>query len=291
MTWAELRRVCEQTLAEAGEERPARLVLDWFDDVFGRASRRDTEVIPAQSIGLALRQLEELSGGRPLAYVTGIAHFYGYEFEIAEGVLIPRPETEELVRWILEAFPQGSTVHFADLCTGSGCIAAALALQRLRWRGVALDISPYAIDITRRNVSKHALGDHIEVIKTDLLSRMSVELPLPKLVLEAQSLDLMVSNPPYIPDADWHRVAASVASYEPRLALWVDDADPLMFYRRILGLGQEALRPGGWLYFECNDRFVREVVNLLLDAGLQSVEIFTDMQGKERHVRGQVAMG
>ena len=170
MTWAELRKTCEDALAAQGHERPARLVLDWFDDVFGRASRRDAELVPQASAAFAKTQLTELLRGRPLAYVTGVAHFYGYELEIGEGVLIPRPETEELVRWILEAHANHTSLTFADLCTGSACIAVALALQRLRWRGTAIDISPFALDIARRNVAKHDLSGHLNVLKADVLA-------------------------------------------------------------------------------------------------------------------------
>ncbi len=187
MTWGQLRAYCERALAANGEERPARLVLDWFDDVFGRASRRSAEEVPSASAAVAKTQLADLIAGRPLAYVTGVAHFYGYELEIDEGVLIPRPETEELVRWILEAHGKDTSLDFADLCTGSGCIAVAVALRRLRWRGLAVDVSPYALDVARRNIRKHDLCEHLRAQHADLLS---ADWSLPD-----EAFDLIVSNP------------------------------------------------------------------------------------------------
>ncbi len=283
MTWAALRAECEQVLAKAGEERPARLVLDWFDDVFGKASRRQDDDVPSANLTLALKQLEAIVEGKPLAYVTGITHFYGYELVIREGVLIPRPETEELVRWIEESHGMYPALRFADLCTGSGCIAVALARKRPTWCGVAVDISPYAIDIANENLRKHAVADQLEVLQTDLFASDAAA--------SIGSVDLIVSNPPYIPDGDWGRVASGVSAYEPHLALRVPDESPLLFYERILQLAQSTLSPVGWLYFECNDRYVETVKLLLDESGYAEVEIFLDMQGRQRHVRGRKLNG
>ena len=279
MTWGQLRAYCERALAANGEERPARLVLDWFDDVFGRASRRSAEEVPSASAAVAKTQLDELLVGKPLAYVTGVAHFYGDELEVAEGVLIPRPETEELVRWVLEAHGTATSLDFLDLCTGSGCIAVALALRRLRWRGVAIDVSPFALEVTRRNIGKHDLADQLDVRQADILS-MDWALP-------DAAFDLITSNPPYIPDADWGRVGAEVRDYEPHLALRVTDEDPLAFYRAITREAIDGLRHGGWLYFECNDRWAERVAELLRAASFTEVDTFVDMQGRLRHVRGR----
>ena len=155
MTWAELLARCEAVLAQAGRERPARLVLDWFDDVYGRASRKGEEQVPHANVEQVEAQLADLLVGKPLQYVTGVAHFYGLELELGEGVLIPRPETEELVRWILESHSLTPALRFVDVCCGSGCIAVALARKRLTWIGEAVDLSGYALDYTRRNTRKH----------------------------------------------------------------------------------------------------------------------------------------
>lgn len=280
MTWAQLRARCEEALARAGRERPARLVLDWFDDVYGRAARRGGEEVPRASAERVGRELAALVEGRPLQYVTGVAHFYGYELEVGEGVLIPRPETEELVRWVLEAHPTPAPLRFADLCTGSGCIAVALALRRLRWRGTAVDVSPYAIDYARRNVRKHDLGGHVEVVQADVLAN--------GFSLEPERCDIILSNPPYIPASDWGRVGAAVARYEPPLALRVPDEAPLLFYERVAALAKAALLPGGWLYLECNDRYAAAVRQRLAQTGYGAVDILTDMQGRPRHVRGRL---
>jgi len=276
LTWGELKAHCEHELELAGVDRPARTTLDWFDDVFGRASRRSNEEVLSANLNTAAAQLERLVLGEPLAYVTGIAHFYGYEVLVGPGVLIPRPETEELVRWILEKHPLRPDLKFADLCTGSGCIAVALALQRLTWRGVAVDISPYAIKIARVNVRKHDLLEQLDLLQSDLFGQA---------LRKGSTYDLLVSNPPYIPSSDWHRVDDQVARYEPKLALEVSDDTPLRFYDRLLELGQQHLNPDGYLYMECNDRFVEAVAEKLRLGRWQEVEVFVDMQGRGRHVR------
>lgn len=276
MTWGQLRDACEVALDEAGRERPARLVSDWFDDLYGRAARKLTEAVPTSNVIDVERDLARLTGGEPLAYVTGVAHFYGYELDVGPGVLIPRPETEELVRWILEREGEGA-LRFADLCTGSGCIAVALALRRLRWRGYAVDVSPYACAAAEANVRKHDLDGHLTVQQADVLANATP--------LTHRGVELVVCNPPYIPASDWERVQPSVARYEPHLALRVSDADPLQYYRRLADLAIGHLPPGGRLYLECNDRYAHEVAELCDDYGLREVEVFTDMQGRPRHVR------
>ncbi len=293
MTWLEVRSSCEEALGKAGIERPARVTLDWFDDVFGLASRRGHEAIPTENLITINEQLERLESGEPLAYVTGIGHFYGYELEVGEGVLIPRPETEELVRWILEAFPKHSKVQYADICAGSGCIAVALGLERLTWKGVAVDISDHAIAYTEANIRKHDLADILTVVKGDLLSGEVFAKAQNKLVNPGHSeatpqFDLLVSNPPYIPDGDWDRVQKAVADWEPHIALKVFDTDPLLFYKALCLNAKKHLREGGWLYVECNDVYAQQVSSLFESEGLLKVEIFTDMQGKERHVRGTI---
>ena len=282
MIWSALREECESVLAKAGIESPARLVLDWFDDVFGLASRKGSEFVPKASLQLALKQLERIENGEPLSYVTGLSHFYGYELEVAEGVLIPRPETEELVRWILEMFPKLSKIRYADICTGSGCIATALALQRLTWSGVAVDVSVHALRIALANVEKHDLAALLEIRQGDVLAGTPFKAD--------EKFDLLVSNPPYIPENDWDRVAPSVSDWEPHLALKVDDTDPLLFYEVLCDLAENHLNPNGWLFVECNDVYAHQVADLFKANGLMEVEVFVDMQGKERHVRGRVSI-
>jgi len=280
MIWSELRSNCENQLAVAGIENPARLTLDWFDDEFGLASRKGDEEVPNANLIQVDAQLQRLIAGEPLAYVTGLSHFYGYELSVGEGVLIPRPETEELVRWVLEAFPKYSSLRFADLCTGSGCIAVAITLQRLRWSGVAIDVSAHALAIAEANVQKHDLKDLLEIRQKNLLAGPVFE--------ENEKFDLLVSNPPYIPDGDWSRVDKSVSNWEPHLALRVGNDNPLLFYQKLCATAKQHLNVNGWLYVECNDVYAQEVSELFIEQGLKMVEVFVDMQGKQRHVRGKL---
>lgn len=237
------------------------------------------EAVPRGNLGTVDRELRRLVSGEPIQYVTGVAHFYGLELEVGEGVLIPRPETEELVRWILESHRPSPSLSFVDICCGSGCIAVALARKRLAWRGIALDVSPYAIDYTRRNLVKHDLGGHVQTIRADALKKWPSHL---------REVDIIVANPPYIPVLDWGRVAADVAAYEPVVALRVEDDAPLLFYERIAAQAYDGLADEGWLYFECNDRYVQQVVAVLSERDFIEVEVLLDMQGRERHVRGRL---
>ena len=279
MTYAQLAAALEFVLADAGVERAARLAKDYFADAHIRPpDAKPADVADLQRIVRVESDADRLIAGEPLPYVTGVAHFFGHALSVGPAVLVPRPETEELVRWVLEREP-ADRLFFADLCTGSGCIAAALAYARESWRGLAVDVSDDAVDCARRNVRDLGVGDYVRVERHDVLHEQDY-------LGAGGQWDLLVSNPPYVPDEDWLRVAPEVAAYEPHLALRVSDDDPLIFYRRLTDLAARHLLPGGRLYVECNDRYVDEVAALFGERGLSRVEVLVDMQGRPRHVRG-----
>lgn len=206
----------------------------------------------------------------PLQYVLGEAAFYGRMFEVNPAVLIPRPETEELVQQILSKHGQESGLKVLDVGTGSGCIAISLALELQEAQVLAIDVSEEALSVAHSNAQ--ALAAPVEFIQADIL-KGHPDLP---------SLNIVVSNPPYVRILEASQMATNVMEWEPHLALFVEDHDPLLFYRIISDLATKNLGVGGYLYFEINEAFGAEVVKLLQEKGFTSVAIHQDMQGKDR---------
>ena len=256
----------------------ARLVLE---DVFGWRRGGRPRALDADEQLLAWATINRLKAGEPVQYVTGIADFYGLQLEVTPAVLIPRPETEELVEWILEEHPKDTLLTVVDLGTGSGCIPLALKARRPGWTCVGLDVSEDALAVARANAER--LGLEVTFAHFDVLLNGT----LPKDQLTKEPTDLLISNPPYIPPSERDRMSTSTLAHEPELALFVPEADPLLFYRRIAELGRTALATGGRLYFETNEFNNGEVVTLLEGAGYAAVERRKDMEGKWRIVMGK----
>ena len=207
----------------------------------------------------------------PVQYVTGITYFLGRKFQVEEGVLIPRPETEELVRWIVED-NKGSESKMLDVGTGAGCIVISLVLE-MESIAFATDISPDAISITKAN--SDFFGVNVEVMHHDILVE---DLPV-------QNLDILASNPPYIPRRERSQMHESVLGFEPEIALFVPNEDPLIFYKKIADAGLKSLKSGGKVYFEIHEKFDSEVSSYLSERGYQDIIIHKDIQGKERMIR------
>ncbi len=217
---------------------------------------------------------KELAVGRPVQYVIGRSEFCGIEIEVGEGVLIPRPETEELVAWAIEKAADTNQPRILDVCTGSGCIALALA-DRLRGASVAaVDISDEALTIARRNGERLQLG--VEFIKDDALAH----LPL----LEGRKFDIVVSNPPYIPISERESMHLNVVNFEPSIALFVDDGDPLIFYREIALRAKQLLSESGYLLFEIHQPLAQQTLEMLEQIGYRSVELRHDCFDKPRMI-------
>ncbi|TGE15681.1 peptide chain release factor N(5)-glutamine methyltransferase [Hymenobacter elongatus] len=212
----------------------------------------------------------------PVQYVLGVAHFAGLELEVTPATLIPRPETEELVA-LIEAEQRGrSAVTLVDVGTGSGCIPIALYQVLRPQRVVGIDISAAALEVARRNAARY--GCPVEFLRADILAQEPPEIGV-------RSVDILVSNPPYVLEQERPLMRRNVLDYEPATALFVPDHDPLLFYRRIGELGQRWLRPGGALYFEINEQYAAELVALLRQQGYTSVEPRQDIFDKDRLVR------
>lgn len=206
--------------------------------------------------------------GMPVQYALGEADFCGLTLHVAPGVLIPRPETEELVQWVATVCPK----RILDIGTGSGCIAIALAHLLPQATVEAWDVSDDALRIARSNAER--CGVNVTFRQVDVLSPRD----------EAGPWDVLVSNPPYICEEEAKEMETNVLEHEPRLALFVPNDDPLRFYRHIAERGLTMLRGGGRLFFEINQRFGTDTTDLLQRMGYQDVELRQDLQGHDRMV-------
>jgi release factor glutamine methyltransferase len=222
--------------------------------------------------------IERLQQHEPLQYVLGCAHFYGLELEVGPAVLIPRPETEELVDLIIRAHAQQQHLQILDVCTGSGCIPIALSAHLSAENVYGLDISEPALAIARKNALKY--NQPISWLQQDILQH--------DLALPPAALDIIVSNPPYVLEQEKTLMRKNVLTFEPHLALFVPDNNALLFYKRISELGLIYLKPGGKLYFEINEQQAAPLVRLLAELGYGLVEVLQDLFGKDRFIRAQL---
>lgn len=214
--------------------------------------------------------IDQLSASRPVQYVTGVAEFYDLEFKVCEGVLIPRPETAELVAQIVADTHPGAKI--LDVGTGSGAIAVALVKSIEGAKVTAVDISDVALEIAAENAERN--GVNIAFYKADALGDMT----------SLGEFDVIVSNPPYIPQSDIVRMERNVVDYEPHTALFVADDDALCFYRSIAQNGVKMLRMGGALYFEIYEQFGKQIRQMLEQMGYNDIVVAKDIFGKERMV-------
>lgn len=212
--------------------------------------------------------IARLQRHEPLQYILGTARFHGHRFKVTPAVLIPRPETEQLVDLIIEENP-GSDLRVLDMGTGSGCIAISLARALKFARVDALDVSRDALAVARDNAA--SLKVKVRFFESDILA------PQP-----AATYDIIVSNPPYITWSERELMERNVKDYEPAQALFVPDNDPLLFYKAIASYANRSLEKGGGLYLEINQRFGAEVKRLLEDCGFDEVRIIVDSFGKDR---------
>ena len=277
MTYNELWHLLAPHYGDGEAKAIARLV---FEVRFGLSMSdiclgKDTQLSANNQTelkGIADRLLEQ----EPIQYVLGQANFCGRTFMVNEHVLIPRPETEELCRWInsQDASPR---VRLLDIGTGSGCIAITLAAMYPKAEVTAWDISPEALEVARENAKRTHVNVSFEQI--DILH-------LPSNLLH-QTYDLIVSNPPYICNKERACMEANVLEHEPHTALFVPDDDPLLFYRTIAQYGQIALEPRGWLYFEINPLYAQPLYDMLHMMSYHDIELKLDQYGKQRMIRAK----
>lgn len=266
--WRELAAIYGENEAKA----VCRTVLD---DLFGM-SLTDIVCGGVESLSSADTQvlscaMTRLKKGEPVQYVTGKAPFAGRIFGVAPGVLIPRPETEQLCDIVADLTAALPHPAILDIGTGSGCIACTLALDDESREVSAWDISDKALGIARDNAER--LGARVNFVKQDALNAPQ----------DTDRWDAIVSNPPYICGRERSGMHSNVLDHEPHLALFVPDDDPLLFYRAIAGYGCHALRPGGWLCFEINALYANEMETMLGDMGYRDIKTIKDIYGKNRN--------
>jgi len=257
-------------LAEIFPQREAeQLMRILLEDLFGIDWNRqlmnpDLRIDEHQHYQLG-EAVKRLLLGEPVQYVTGMARFNDLLLKISPAVLIPRPETEELVQKIGTSLPKEKNIRIWDIGTGSGCIAIALAKQFPDAEVIAFD------------VSEESNGAKVTFVHDDVLN--------PTSDFFDQPVDLVVSNPPYVCDSERTAMEANVLDWEPENALFVPDDDPLRFYRQILALAKKQLNPGGQVWFEINERMGEEMLSLCHEIGFSNAEVLEDFAGKQRFCR------
>lgn len=277
----ELQRYFIDNLEGYYNEREIRnmffLLLEHYFQIdrihFFTENDRDFSKTDLQKIRRTIKQLKTF---KPIQYILGSAVFCGLTFKITPAVLIPRPETEELIDLILQRFSSAGKkpVQILDIGTGSGCLAVSLAALLKNSKVWACDIQHPAITIARKNADSNQVN--IDFFNIDIL--------LEDIPSKLPQFDLIVSNPPYIRNAEKNQMKPNVLLYEPPEALFVPDEDPLLFYRAIALKATKHLKPGGRLFFEINEDFGKELVDMLERLNYKEVTLWNDIHGKDRFI-------
>ncbi|MDC0654559.1 peptide chain release factor N(5)-glutamine methyltransferase [Flavobacteriaceae bacterium] len=228
------------------------------------------ELINKKQIDMFSNAIVRLLNEEPIQYILKTTTFYGLEFICTPSALIPRPETEELVDWIIKS--ETNEIKILDIGTGTGCISISLA-NRNGFVVDALDVSSSVLDLAKQNAKKNDID--INFIEADIFEYKS-----------DKQYDLIVSNPPYIRNLEKNKMQNNVLNFEPRLALFVEDDDPLVFYNSILQFANSNLYEKGSVYFEINENFSKEMESLLYSYGFTEIELKKDSFGKNRFIRG-----
>lgn len=278
-----VNRYFKERLSELFSEREIRTMFQLCAEK--RLNLSSSELLLSDSVRMSESDLlffrsvvKRLLNNEPFQYIYGDTEFYGLQIKTDQRALIPRPETEELVDWIIKSQSEyfGDNSKLADICSGSGCIALALKSKLPKTEIIGLDISEEALNLSRENASLNNLNVHFN--RLDILNE---ELPF-----ENNSLDIVVSNPPYVTESEKSGMQEHVLLHEPHLALFVADDSPFIFYNRIAQQALEKLKKGGWLYFEINEKYGLEMVHLMEKTGYKNVDLKEDLQGKNRMIRG-----
>lgn len=260
---------------EPGDEKEA--IIYWVMEHELRLSR--AEVLSGKSVTIDESKLsgiiQRLNRDEPVQYILGEAEFYGRKFMVSPDVLIPRPETEVLVQFVVDYFQsQNQNLSILDIGTGSGCIAVTLALELPMAVLVATDVSAAGLKVAKSNADRLKAKVHFH--QHDILRQ----------ALSFGALDAVVSNPPYILDSEKNTVAKNVIYHEPASALFVPDAEPLVFHKAIAQQAGKALKAGGLLITEINEKLGRETADLVKSLGYSDVEVINDLSGRNRFVSG-----
>lgn len=221
--------------------------------------------------------IEKLKIHMPIQYILGKTEFYGLEFIVNQSVLIPRPETEELVEWILNSVHDNSNLKLLDIGTGSGCIAISLKNSLPKSQVNAFDISEEALLIAQKNAELNNLKINFEQV--DILKNLNLN----------EKWDVIVSNPPYIPENEKIEISQNVLDFEPHLALFVPEIDPLVFYKKIADFGKAHLNENGSLFFEIHYTKANQIIELLKSLGYIEIELRKDIYKNDRMIKAKLA--
>ena len=257
-----------------GEARSMGRIV--FEDAF-KIFDFSEQTFPEVHLDRLLEIQKRLLNQEPIQYILGQADFYGLKFKVDNRVLIPRPETEELVHWIIQHVKQSKRkVSILDIGTGSGCIPITLKRNLPDCKVSACDISKDALAVAKENAQFNEVD--IDFYRINILDQKEwINLP---------EFDIIVSNPPYIPFEEKVLMPKNVLEYEPELALFVENNEPLIFYQTIVELAMQKCKTNGLLYFEMNEYNANDVRDLMTNQGFDSVEIQKDLQDKNRMIRG-----
>lgn len=254
------------------------------------------EAVSSESYNQFQDLMEQLKTYKPIQYIFGETEFFGLSFKVSESVLIPRPETEELVDWIIKCHSElacteqsrsveeskDKQIKILDIGTGSGCIAISLAKNIPNAKVYALDVSSEALKIAQQNAKQNEVD--VTFIQADALNKEEVMLGLSK---HEGQFDIVVSNPPYVRELEKELMHDNVLNYEPHLALFVDDDNALVFYKAIAELSQHLLRKNGLLFFEINEYLGAQMKTLLSENQFQNIELRRDINQKDRMTKAQ----
>ena len=274
------KRYFTEVLATTFSQREAeQLMRILLEDLFGidwnqQLMNPEMRIDEHQHYQLS-EAIQRLLSGEPVQYVTGMVRFCDLIFKVSPAVLIPRPETEELVQKIGTSLPANKHMRIWDIGTGSGCIAIALAKHFVNAEVIAFDVSEEALQIAKENAENN--GVQMAFIQDDVLN--------PHSDYFNQPVDLIVSNPPYVCDSERAAMEANVLDWEPEKALFVPDDDPLRFYRQILALAKTQLNPDGQVWFEINERMGEGMLSLCQEMGFSNAEVLEDFAGRLRFCR------
>lgn len=273
-TRREIYNALYSAACELYDANEAKQIAQMLTLAKGNITRNDLLIEPNKELVISNLEdiIAELRSWRPVQYIIGSADFRDMELEVREGVLIPRPETEELVEWIASEATAGATI--LDIGTGTGAIAIALNREVKGSRVWAMDISAEALSIARSNGERFAPS--VTFVEGDALADFSS--------LFTAKFDVVVSNPPYIPEADTLLMRKNVLDYEPATALFVPDNDPLLFYRSIAHTSKKVLKAEGKLYFEIYELLATEMIEMLEKEGYHDITLRNDFRGKPRMI-------
>ena len=282
MTIKQLTNDITQSLQPLYDPREAAAVASWYVCARMRMERyelalRGNEPVDETLMPAIRRDMERLAEGCPLQYVLGETEFYGLSFKVSPAVLIPRPETEELVQRVVQQY-EGQKVRIWDVGTGSGCIAISLAKMLPDVEVFATDISEDALAVARENAECNGVG--VTFARHDMAD-------VEHLPFGETRFDVIVSNPPYIPESERQHLERNVVDFEPSRALFVPDGSPLIFYDKIAQLAVSALNSGGGLYFETHEHFHPELKQLLERMGFTNIVCRNDFRGLPRFICGR----